>query len=200
MEAVAPPGVGTGAVGVQGAERVHKAAGEQLGHLGPLLVGEAGVHPVGLGVLQVDLLMGHVQVAAVDHRLLGVQLRQVGADVVLPLHTVVQTGQLVLGVGGVAADQIEVLKFRGDDPALVAVDIAAEIIGHGQGRAAGEHGGAGIARLVGAVPEPLVALQLEGRLLGTHLRLLQADDVRIRQRAEVQKALVQAGPQAVDVP
>ena len=144
--------------------------------------------------------MCHIQVAAVDHRLFGVQLRQIGADVVLPLHAVVQTGQLVLGVGGVAADQIEVLELSGDDPALVAVDVVAEVIGHGQGRPAGEHGGAGIARLVGAVPEPLVALQLEGRLLRPHLRLLQADDIRIRQGAEVQKALVQAGPQAVDIP
>ena len=200
VEAVAPPRVGAGAVGVQGAERVHKAALQQLGHLAPFLIGEAGIHSVGLGILQVDLLMGHVQVAAVDHRLFGVQRHQIGTDVVLPFHAVVQPGQLILGVGGVAADQIEIVELGGDDPSLVAVDIVSEVIGHGQGRTAREHGGAGVARLVGAVPEPLVALQRKGCLLRTHLRLLQADDVRIRQRAEVQKALVQAGPQAVDVP
>ena len=98
--------------GYRCAEGIGKAAGEQLGHLGPLLVGEARVHAVGLGVFQVDLLMGHVQVAAVDHRLLAVQLQQVRPDIVLPLHAVVQPGQLILGVGGIAAHQIKILGTR----------------------------------------------------------------------------------------
>ena len=56
------------------------------------------------GVLQVELLMGHVEIAAQHHRLLFVQLHEVGSEVVLPLHPVVDAGQLVLGVGGVAAE------------------------------------------------------------------------------------------------
>ena len=51
--AVAPPGIGTGAVGVQCAEGVGKAAGEKLRHFRPLLIGEAGVHAVGLGIFTV---------------------------------------------------------------------------------------------------------------------------------------------------
>ena len=144
--------------------------------------------------------MGHVQIAAVDHRLLGVQLHEIGADIVLPRHAVVQPRQLILGVGGVAADQIEVLELRRDDPSLVAVYVIPEVVGHGQGLAACEHGGAGVARLVGAVPEAVVALQRKGCLLRAHLRLLQADDIGVRQCAEIQKALIQTGPQAVDVP
>ena len=56
-EAVAPPAV-LHLVRVQRPEAVGKARLQQLGHLGPLLVGEACVHPVGLGVLQVHLLVG----------------------------------------------------------------------------------------------------------------------------------------------
>ena len=200
VEAVAPPGVGAGALRVQGAEGVHKAAGEQLGHLPALLVGKAGVQPVGFGVLQVDLLVRHVQVAAVDHRLHRVQLQEVFAEVVLPFHAVVQPRQLILGVGGVAAYQPEVLKLGGDDPPLVAVDVRAKIVGDGQRLPPGEHGGAGVAGLVRAVPEHVVARQVELRLLRAHFRLLQADDVRVREGAEIQKSLAQTRPQAVDVP
>ena len=144
--------------------------------------------------------MSHVQVAAVHHRLFGIQLQEVVADVILPGHAVVQTGQLVLGVGGVAADQIKAVVLGGDDASLVAVYVIPEVVGHGQGLAACEHGGTGVAGFVSAVPEAVVALQREIGLLRPHFRLLQADDIGIGQGAEVQKALVQAGPQAIDVP
>ena len=143
-----------------------------MGHFGALLVGEAGVHAVSLGVFQVDLLMGHVQIAAVDHRLFGVQLHKVLPDIVLPFHAVVKAGQLILGVGSIAAHQIEVLVLRRDDPPLMAVDVRAEVVGHRQRLAAGKDGGAGIARLVGAVPEPVIAGQVKFCLLRTHLCLL----------------------------
>ena len=82
------------------AEGVHESGREQLRHLAPLLIGETGVAPIGAGVLQVDLLVGHVQIAAEDHRLFPIQLREVGAEVVLPLHAVVDALEAVLGVGG----------------------------------------------------------------------------------------------------
>ena len=69
VKAVGPPGVGPGHVRVEVPEGVGKAGREQGGQLLPLLVGETGVPPVGAGVFQVDLLMGHVQVAAVNYRL-----------------------------------------------------------------------------------------------------------------------------------
>ena len=82
----------------------------------------------------------------------------------------------------------------------MAVDVRAEVVGHRQRLAAGKDGGAGIARLVGAVPEPVIAGQVKFRLLRTHLCLLQADHVRVGKGAEIQKALAQTGAQAVDIP
>ena len=121
-------------------------------------------------------------------------------QVILPLHAVVQPGKLVLGVGRVAAHQIEFRVFRRNDPSLVTVDLLAEVIGNREGRLPGKHGGAGIARLVGAVPVAFIARQVEFRLFRAHLRLLQADHICVRKGAEVQKALAETGPQAVDVP
>jgi len=71
---VAPPTVGILPVRIQAAEGIHKAAGQQPGHLGALLVGKAGAQTVGACVFDVDFLMGYVQVAAQDHRLFGVQI------------------------------------------------------------------------------------------------------------------------------
>ena len=177
---------------MQGPEGVGKARGQQGGHLLPLLVGEARVHPVGLGVFQVHLLVGHVQVAAVDHGLCPVQLHQIGPQVVLPLHPVIQPLQPVLAVGGIAAHQIEIRVFRGDDPALVAVDVIAEAEHHRKRLLPGQNGGAGIALLLGGVKIPVIALQLKHRLLRLQLGLLQAYHVRVLIFHIFQKALGQA--------
>src|SRR5699024_2783995 len=84
--------------------------------------------------------------------------------------------------------------------ALVAVEVVAEAVGHRQGLLLGENGRAGVALLVGVVPVLVVARQVQLQLARLELGLLQAVDVRVRQGAEVQKALPDAGPQAVDVP
>ena len=49
-------------------------------------------------VLQVDLLVGDVQIAAVDHRLFLIQFTDVLPPGILPRHTVWKTLQLILGV------------------------------------------------------------------------------------------------------
>ena len=144
--------------------------------------------------------MGHVEIAAQHHRLLFVQLHEVGPEVVLPLHPVVDAGQLVLGVGGVAADQEEAVELRGDDPALVVVRVQADAAGDGQGLHPGEHRRARVALLFRAVPEEPVAGQLQCDLVGLELGLLEADHVGVHPLEEVQKALAQACTQAVDVP
>ena len=93
LKAVAPPGIDAGGVRILRAEGVGEAGGQQLGHLLALLVGEAGVAAVGFGIFQVDLLVRHVHVATDDDRFLLIQRADVGAEVVLPLHPVVQARQ-----------------------------------------------------------------------------------------------------------
>ena len=201
VEAVGPPGIGPLPVGVEEPEGVGKAGSQQGGHLLPLLVGEAGVAPVGFGVFQVDLLMGYVQVAAVDHRLGFVQRHEVVPQVVLPAHAVVDPLQFVLGVRGVAAHQIEFLIFQRDKPPLVVVlvDIHAQGLRHGG--VGGEDGGAGIALLLRRVPELVYPLpQGDIRLPPLHLGLLKTEEVGHVPLIEVRKPFFHTGPQAVYIP
>lgn len=74
---VGPEGVGVGLLGVELAEAVDEAGLQHLAETLALLGGEARAFLVPLGVLQVDLLMRHVQVAAQHQGLLHVQLAQV---------------------------------------------------------------------------------------------------------------------------
>ena len=71
---------------MQVAEGVHKAGVQVFGKALPFLVGEAGVAPVGLGIFQVDLLMGHVQVPTGDDGLGLCQIGQMGAEGFIPLQ------------------------------------------------------------------------------------------------------------------
>ena len=185
---------------MQVAEGVHEARFQQARHLLPLLVGEAGVLPVRLRVLQVDLLMRHVQVPAEHHGLLRVQFRQPAAEVVLPPHPVVQPFQAVLGVGHVGVDEEEVPELRGDDPALVIVLVHAHAVRHVQGRHPGVDRGARVALLLRVVPERVVAVEGKVQLPGLHLRLLQAEDVRVQGAETVREALSGRRPQSVHVP
>lgn len=74
---VGPEGVGVGLLGVELAEAVGEAGFQQLAEALALFRGEACVLLVPLGVLQVDLLVGHVEVTAQHHGFLNVQLTQV---------------------------------------------------------------------------------------------------------------------------
>ena len=144
--------------------------------------------------------MGHIQIAAVDHRLFLIQLHQVGAQIVLPLHPIVDAGQPLLGVGGVDVHQIKLRVFQRDGPALVAVLLRPDAVAHAQRRLLAVAGGAGIALFLGTVKILGVALRLKFRLPGLALGLLQAEDVRIQRGKTLGKALFQHRPQAVHVP
>ena len=70
------------------AECVGKAAGEECGEFSALFVGETWVLVVGLGIFEVYLLMGHVEVAAEDDGFLVVQLLYVAQEGIFPFHAV----------------------------------------------------------------------------------------------------------------
>ena len=79
-----------------------------------------------LGFFEVHSPGGHVQVAAVYHGL-SVQFHREAPQVhSSPLHPLSSRFACVPSVGGIAAHQIELRVFRGDDPALVAVNVIAE--------------------------------------------------------------------------
>ena len=164
------------------------------------MVGEAGILPVGLGILQVYLLVGHIQVAAQDDGLLGIQCHQVGTEVVLPLHAVVQSLQPVLRIGSVAGDQIEVVRLQRDDAAFVVVLVDADSVCNAQRLMLGEYGRTRIALLVGIVPVRLVAVEREVQLSLLHLCLLQTEKVSVHLLEDVAEPFPFTGSQPVDVP
>jgi hypothetical protein len=90
---VTPEGVGVLGRGVEVAEGVEVAIGQEVGKALALLFGKAGRLGVGLRVLEVDLGVSHVQVAAPDHRLLLVELGQLLAERLLPLQAVGESDQ-----------------------------------------------------------------------------------------------------------
>ena len=87
---------------MQSAKSVGKAGGEQFGELAALLVGEARVAAIGLRILQVNLLMRNIQISADNDGLFRVEALQLGAESVLPPHTVVEALQPVLRVRRIA--------------------------------------------------------------------------------------------------
>ena len=81
---------------------------------------------------------------------------------------------------------------------VVLVDAYA--IGDAQRLVAGVDGCAGVALLVGIVPEGVVAVKLEVELAGLHLGLLQAEEVGVQLAEDIFKALAHTGTQAIDIP
>lgn len=118
---VGPEGVGVLLLGVELAEAVAEARLQQLAEALPLIWGEAGVLLVPLGVLQVNLLVRHVEVSAQHHGLLHVELAQVIAEVLVPGFAVVQPHEASARVWYVRRHQVEVGELCGDDAALFVV-------------------------------------------------------------------------------
>ena len=199
LETVGPPRIGD-LLGIKGAEGIDKSTGQQVGELLALLIGEAGIHTVGLGILQVNLLMSYIQVATQDDGLLLIQLLEIVAESVFPRHAVFQALQAVLRVGRIAAYQEEVLHLQRDDAPFVVVQVDADAIHHVQWSMACKNGCARVAFLLGIVPVRLVAFKLQVKLAFLHLRLLQTEEVGVQFPENIAEALALASPQSVHVP
>ena len=182
------------------AEGVRKTAGQQVAELFAFLVSEAGIMTVGLRILDVYLLVGHVQIAAEDDGLLLIQAFQVIAKVSLPRHAVVQTLQTVLRIGGIATHQEEVFHLQRHHPTLVIVHLDADAVGHTLRLMLREDGCATVAFLLGIVPIALIALESQIQLSLLHLRLLQTEEVGIKRLEYLTETLALAGSQTVHVP
>ena len=199
LEAVRPPRVGR-VVGVQRAESVDEAFAEESGHLRTLLVGEARILAVRLRVLQVNLLVRHVQVATYYHRLLCVQTLDVLQEVVLPLHAVVETAQSVLRVRRVARHEIEVLHLKRYHSALVVVLVNADAVRHAEWRVSRVDSRARVSFLLGVVPVGCVTLKLKVELSCLHLGFLQAEKIRVERAERLFKVFLHASAESVYVP
>ena len=96
------------------AERIHEARLHQPSEPTPFLDREPMVADVGLGIGQIDFLMGHIEVSAKNHRLAGLQCFQMSPKGWIPFQLPVrQPGKVALGVGRVAIDHEAVWQFHG---------------------------------------------------------------------------------------
>ena len=194
LTAIAPPGVGLfGGGGLQppihidqaatqggaglsrtGVERVGRLVGhvgivaQQGAHPGTLFRQKAGVLEVALPVLEIDLLMGDVHIAAQDELTLPAQAQQVRVE----LGQKTELGLLPLGTGRaagkVATDDRQLGRRLAPRPVKAQLDIAAlgvelaraKADDHIAGLMAGVHPHARIAFLLGKMKMPLQARQL----------------------------------------
>ena len=182
------------------AEGVGETGAEQRSEFGTFFIGETGVTAVGLRVFQVDFLMSHVEVAAKNHRLFGIELLEVGSKVVFPLHAIVESAQFVLRVRHIGGHQIEVGHLKRDYASLVVVKVDADAIAHAQRCVAGEDCRARIAFFVGIVPIRLIALEVQVKLSGLHFGFLKAEEVGIELLECVLKSFSHTGTKPVHVP
>ena len=144
--------------------------------------------------------MGHVQIAADQHRFLRVQFQQIVAESILPYLPVRQPGQSVLGVRRVHIYQIKLRELTGDDTAFVVMLVDTETVRNVKRLFLREHSRTGITFLLRAVPVFKIVGEIKGRLFPLHLGLLHAEDIRVRRRHKIRKAFGHTGPQPVHIP
>jgi hypothetical protein len=144
---------------------------------------------VGLGILDIYLLMSYIEVATEDNGLLGIELPEIVTEIILPGHTIVQTLQPVLRVGSVTANEIEIVHLKCYHTALMVVLIDAYAVAYAQGLMLSEDSCAAVAFLVGIVPITVIALIGKVELSLLHLCLLQTEEVGIQLIKDITEAL-----------
>lgn len=197
---VAPPGVGVFFIGMEVTEGVGEAGGKEVCHTASFFIGEAGIFMVGGGVGDIDVFVGHVQVAAENHRLFGGQFCHVFFHSFFPGHAVGKARQSPLAVGSIAAEKVVASEVGGNEPSFLVMFFDAQAVGHGEGFFFGEDGGTAVSFLYGAVPVLVISWQVQLDLVGLQFGFLQAEAVCIKGIESVHKAFFYAGPKSVYVP
>ena len=181
-------------------EGVGESVVEPCCKLTPFLVGESGVHTVGFGIFQVNLLVCHVEVATHYHRFLLVESLDICEEIVFPSHSVVKTLESVLRIRHIHAHEIELLHLQCDDTSLVVVLVDTYTICHAQRIMACIYSRTRVAFLVGIVPIRCIALKFEVELSSLHLCLLQAEKVSVELFEYVAEPFSYASSQSVYIP
>ena len=202
---------------MQVAERVDEPDLQQVGELAALLVRETGLAAVRTRVLEVDLLVSHVEVAAHDDglrvgRLARLRQRQLGNGHVplaqrRPLHRhaggqhaffepLAEVAERVVPLHAMVDARQLVLRVRRvhvHEPEFREVQRLQRLL-------FAEYGRAGVTLLLGIAPVLAVLRQVERGLALLQLRFLQGNDVGVQLAHDVFEAFFQHGAQAVHVP
>ena len=102
VETIAPPAVSPGHIRVPETESVRKTGFQKFSEAVTLLIGETGIAPVAGGILQINLVVGHVQIAADNHGFGLIQKTESFPESLVPFQPVIDSGQFLLGVAAVS--------------------------------------------------------------------------------------------------
>ena len=147
--------------------------------------------------IDVDGLVGHVQISAEDDRLL--QRRQIVAERLFPREAVIQALQGGIGADArhIDVDDVEAHVFECDQAALAVAVLVPQLRLHRKRQLPCERQSAGVVVALRGVPKLDISRRAERAL---PLDLLQANDIRIGILEKFQKALALAGDEPVYVP
>ena len=144
--------------------------------------------------------MRHVEVAAHHHGLLGGEAAQKLAERRLPVHAVVEPRKTVLRVGGVDVHKIKFLVFQRHHAPFGVVALYAQLVDYAQRLVAAEYRRARITLALGVGVVLLVALEVDFKLPGMHLNLLNTEKIGVRRLQNILEALAHHSAQAVNIP
>ena len=210
METVAPPGISAFGCGVQATERVDKARIQKTGELGALFIGKARIAAIGARVLQVDLLMGHVEVATHHHGLcisrltIGkyalLQAFADGTEPIVPGHAVVKARKFTLGIGRVYVYEPVLFEFADHHAALSVQLRHAHLVNYLQRLFLAEHRCTRIAFALGIAPTLVVSRKIHLYLTFLQFRFLEREHIGIKFVEGVHEPLLHNSAQTVNVP
>ncbi len=123
-----PPGVRLGPVGLERSKGIDQPSST----IGPETIAFFGREPlfadVGLRTSQVDLIVGDIQVAAKDDRLLLCESFHVVQKGTIPKLTQRDAAEIVLGVWGINRRQPEIVELgRNDPPFVVRIPVESSV-------------------------------------------------------------------------
>ena len=207
LETIAPPRIGSFECRIEMAEGIDKTGIEMLGHLRTFLVGETCVHAVGLGILDVNLLVSNVHIAANDDGLLCIKFLHIPTEGFIPRHTVVETTQAVLRIGRIDGDEIEVGIFECDDATLMIGGFCTRFVSptpysivDRKGLTFLKNNCTSIPSFLGLAPIAPIAREFDIELTLLHLGLLQAEEIGIERLKHFLEVFAHYGTQAVYIP
>ena len=185
---------------IEMAESVGKTGRKPSAKLAALLVSKSRIATVALRVLQVYLLMSHIEIAADDYSFFFFFLFYKIEKIVFLVHTIVETLEFVLGIGNIDVDEEEVIHLKCNDTPLVVVLVNADTIIDVERSVSGESSRSGISLFIGIVPERLISFKVQVKLSCLHLGFLNAEEIGVELTEDVAEAFSFTGPEAVYVP
>lgn len=147
-----------------------------------------------------DMNLGMAKYVAENNRLVLLQPFEIGQEIVLPFHPVVQSCKAVLGVGGIAGNHVVFRELSRYDTPLGIVFLHTDPICHGNGLLPGKYSSAGISLFPRIIPVLVISGKVQFDLSLLQLALLDAEHIRIHSLEEIQEPLSHAGSEPIYIP